>query len=94
MDAIPQESYVIRTAGKEDLDLIEVLFNAATARHFGDKMDIPLTNLFNDYRAHRMVVHVKDDPMRLLAYSEFGIHPNIPVLSNELWIQWLRCRFW
>lgn len=94
MEPISQDLYVIRTPGKEDLDLIEVLFNASAERHFGDKMDTPLTNLFNDYRAHRMVVHLKNDPLRLLAYSEFGIHPNIPVLSNELWIQWLKCRFW
>lgn len=88
------DSYVIRTAGVHDLDHIEVLYLGSSTRYVGAKMDLPLTHLFAEYRSHRMVAHLKDDPNRLLAYSEFSIHPDIAVLSNELWVQWLKCRFW
>lgn len=94
MEIESPDSYVIRTAGIHNLDQIEVLFIGPNTRQVGDKKEPPLTHLFDEYRSHRMVVHLKDDPNRLLAYSEFSIHPNIAVLSNELWVQWLKCRFW
>ncbi|XP_017868844.1 PREDICTED: cilia- and flagella-associated protein 61 [Drosophila arizonae] len=87
------EEYVIRTASVFDLDIIGTLFNNDYTSHFGEKLDAPLSQLFVEYQTHRFVVFEEKSPKVLLAYCEFCIYPNIPVLSNDFWPQWLKCRF-
>lgn len=86
--------YVIRTASVFDLELIATLFNNDLTSHFGEKPEAPLSELFHEYQTHRFVVYEETSPKLVLAYCEFCIYPNIPVLSNDFWPQWLKCRFW
>ncbi|KAM8711238.1 hypothetical protein ACLKA7_000386 [Drosophila subpalustris] len=88
-----ETEYVVRTAGSSDIENLEVLFRSDSSRYFGEKLEAPVSQLFQEYQTHRMVVYLNDDPTRFLAYCEFCIYPNIPVLSNDLWIQWIKCRF-
>ncbi|XP_064543772.1 cilia- and flagella-associated protein 61 [Drosophila montana] len=85
--------YEIRTASKNDIDQLESLFSSKLAEYFGEKRKPPLSQLFQEYQTHRLVVCQPKGPRALLAYSEFCIYPNIPVLSNDCWPQWLKCRF-
>jgi len=89
-----EEDYMVRTADIFDIPQIQELFQAESSRQFGEKLDAPVSQLFEEYQTHRMVVYLNNDPSQLLAYCEVCIYPSIPVLSNDLWIQWLRHRFW
>ncbi|XP_062128764.1 cilia- and flagella-associated protein 61 [Drosophila sulfurigaster albostrigata] len=85
--------YIVRTAGRYDCDQIEILLNATTSRVIGDKLEVPTAHLFQEYQTHRLIASLHNAALNILAYAEFCIYPNIPVLSNDLWVQWLRGRF-
>ncbi|EDW02630.1 GH19779 [Drosophila grimshawi] len=87
------QEYEIRSANMKDIGLIESLFLSESAIYFGEKQEPPLTQLFHEYQTHRLVAYQPDNPNELQAYCEFCIYPNIPVLSNDYWIQWLQTRF-
>ncbi|XP_034480067.1 cilia- and flagella-associated protein 61 [Drosophila innubila] len=93
METETEPDYVVRTAGSSDIDQIEALFQSDSSSYFGEKLDAPVSQLFQEYQTHRLVVYLIDDPTHFLAYCEFCIYPNIAVLSNDLWIQWIKCRF-
>ncbi|XP_001360499.4 cilia- and flagella-associated protein 61 isoform X1 [Drosophila pseudoobscura] len=86
-------NYVIRMAGIQDLPRIETLYSSSSARHFGEKRRPPLMQLFFEHQAYRLIVYDPNQFTSLLAYCEFNIHPNIPVLANDLWLHWLSARF-
>ncbi|XP_022231899.2 LOW QUALITY PROTEIN: cilia- and flagella-associated protein 61 [Drosophila obscura] len=86
-------SYVIRMAGVQDLPRIETLYNTSGTHHFGEKRRPPLMQLFSEHQAYRLIVYDPNHFTTLLAYGEFNIHPNIPVLANDLWLHWLNARF-
>ncbi|XP_017004328.3 cilia- and flagella-associated protein 61 isoform X1 [Drosophila takahashii] len=89
----PQDNILIVTAGFRDLRRIEDLYEAKNTWHFGAKATPPLETLFFRNQAQRLLVYNKQEFHLLLAYSEFANHPNIPVLSNDLWLHWLSARF-
>ncbi|KAI8037540.1 cilia- and flagella-associated protein 61 [Drosophila gunungcola] len=88
-----QDTVFVITAGIRDLRRIEDLYEAKNTWHFGPKATAPLETLFLKNQAQRLLVVNKQDFHLVLAYCEFANHPNIPVLSNDLWLHWLNVRF-
>ncbi|XP_016977075.1 cilia- and flagella-associated protein 61 [Drosophila rhopaloa] len=87
------DTVFVVTAGIRDLPRIEDLYEAKNTWHFGVKDTPPLETLFLRNQAQRLLVYNKQEFHIVLAYCEFANHPNIPVLSNELWLHWLNARF-
>ncbi|BFG06398.1 cilia- and flagella-associated protein 61 [Drosophila madeirensis] len=85
--------YIIRMAGVQDLPRIETLYASVTTHHFGEKRRAPLMQLFYEHQAYRLIVYDPNHFTSPLAYGEFHIYPNIPVLANDLWLHWLSARF-
>ncbi|XP_017054350.1 cilia- and flagella-associated protein 61-like [Drosophila ficusphila] len=88
-----QEKTLVVTAGIRDQQRLEDLYETKNTWHFGVKDTPPLDTLFTRNQAQRLLVYNKQEFHIVLAYAEFAIHPNIPVLSNELWLHWLNARF-
>ncbi|XP_039228428.1 cilia- and flagella-associated protein 61 isoform X1 [Drosophila yakuba] len=87
------QEILIAIAGIRDQRRIEDLYEAKKTSHFGEKETPPLDTLFFRNQAQRLIVYNKQEFHLLLAYAEFANHPNIPVLTSDLWLHWLNVRF-
>ncbi|XP_068148018.1 cilia- and flagella-associated protein 61 [Drosophila tropicalis] len=85
--------YITRTALHQNVGQIEELYRSKQSEHFGEKRSPPLTQLFYEYQTHRLAVYEQGEDNKMVAYCEFCIHPNIAVLANHFWLNWLSARF-
>ncbi|KAH8308894.1 hypothetical protein KR059_002754 [Drosophila kikkawai] len=88
-----EKNIVINVAGIQDVKRMEDLYMAKDTWHFGFKDALPLQILFCKSHAYRLLVYDNQEFHKLLAFGTFCNHPDVPVLTNDMWLHWLNSRF-